>query len=90
MHVGAVRRGAVRFAGICRNLDKIKSQREQVKKLMRAELDALRFIRERPQESIDLIVKPFKMDKLIGQKCYDFVASFFSKDARSSPTASGV
>ncbi len=42
------------FAGICTNLDKIKSQREQVKKVIRAELDALRFIRERRQERIDL------------------------------------
>jgi ABC-type nitrate/sulfonate/bicarbonate transport system substrate-binding protein len=73
------------FAGICTNLDKIKSQREQVKKVIRAELDALRFIRERRQESIDLIVKLFKMDKVIGQKSYDFVASFFSKDARIQP-----
>jgi ABC-type nitrate/sulfonate/bicarbonate transport system substrate-binding protein len=73
------------FAGICTNLDKIKSQREQVKKMIRAELDALRFIRERRQESIDLIVKLFKMDKVIAQKSYDFVASFFSKDARIQP-----
>ena len=73
------------FAGICTNLDKIKSQREQVKKVIRAELDALRFIRERRQESIDLIVKLFKMDKVIAQKSYDFVASFFSKDARIQP-----
>ena len=56
------------FAVICTNLDKIKSQREQVKKVIRAELNALRFIRERRQQSIDLIVKLFKMDKGIVQK----------------------
>ena len=37
-----------------------------------------------------LIVKLFKMDKVIAQKSYDFVASFFSKDARIQPAASGV
>jgi ABC-type nitrate/sulfonate/bicarbonate transport system substrate-binding protein len=73
------------FAGICTNLDKIKGQREQVKKVIRAEIDALRFIRERRQESIELIVKVFKMDKEIAQKSYDFVVSFFSKDARIQP-----
>jgi ABC-type nitrate/sulfonate/bicarbonate transport system substrate-binding protein len=73
------------FAGICSNVDKIKGQREQIKKVIRAEIDALRFIRERRQESIDLIVKLFKMDKEIAQKSYDFVVSFFSKDARIQP-----
>ncbi|HYA30457.1 MAG TPA: ABC transporter substrate-binding protein [Acidobacteriota bacterium] len=73
------------FAGICVNLDKIKGQREQIKKVIRAEIDALRFIRERRQESIELIVKLFKMDKEIAQKSYDFVVSFFSKDARIQP-----
>jgi ABC-type nitrate/sulfonate/bicarbonate transport system substrate-binding protein len=73
------------FAGICTNLDKIKGQREQIKKVIRAEVDALKFIRERRQESIDLIVKLFKMDKEIAQKSYDFVASFFSKDGRIQP-----
>jgi ABC-type nitrate/sulfonate/bicarbonate transport system substrate-binding protein len=73
------------FAGICANLDKIKNSREQVKNVIRAELEALRFIRERRQESLDLIVKLFRMDKEIAQKSYDFVGSFFSKDARIQP-----
>ena len=43
------------FAGICTYTDKIKNNREQIKKVIRAELDALRFIRERRQENIDMI-----------------------------------
>ena len=78
------------FAGICTNLDKIKSQREQVKKVIRAELDALRFIRERRQESIDLIVKLFKMDKVNGQNPMTSSRLFLAKTRASSPTASGV
>jgi ABC-type nitrate/sulfonate/bicarbonate transport system substrate-binding protein len=75
------------FVGPTANLDKIKNQREQVKKVIRAEIEALRFIRERRQESIDMIMRLFKMDKEIAQKSYDFTASFFSKDARIQPEA---
>lgn len=73
------------FAGICTYLDKIKNNREQIKKVIRAEIDALRFIRERRQENIDLIVKLFKMDREIAQKSYDFASVFFSRDARIQP-----
>ncbi|OGQ83359.1 MAG: hypothetical protein A3F90_07995 [Deltaproteobacteria bacterium RIFCSPLOWO2_12_FULL_60_19] len=75
------------FVGPTAHLDKIKNQREQVKRVIRAEVDALRFIRERRQESIELIARIFKMDRDIAQKSYDFTASFFSKDARISPEA---
>jgi NitT/TauT family transport system substrate-binding protein len=75
------------FVGPTAHVDKIKNQREQVKKVIRAEIDALRFIRERPQESVDMIARLFKMDKEIAQKSYDFTASFFSRDARIQPEA---
>jgi ABC-type nitrate/sulfonate/bicarbonate transport system substrate-binding protein len=75
------------FAGICTFTDKIKNNREQIKKIIRAEIDALRYIRERRQENIDLIIKLFKMDKEIAQKSYDFAAVFFSRDARIQPEA---
>jgi ABC-type nitrate/sulfonate/bicarbonate transport system substrate-binding protein len=75
------------FVGPTVNLDKIKTQREQIKKVIRAEIEALRFIRERRQESIDMIARLFNMDKDIAQKSYDFTASFFSKDARIQPEA---
>jgi ABC-type nitrate/sulfonate/bicarbonate transport system substrate-binding protein len=75
------------FAGICTYVDKIKNNREQIKKVIRAEIDALRFIRERRQENIELITKLFKMDKEIAQKSYDFASVFFSRDARIQPEA---
>jgi ABC-type nitrate/sulfonate/bicarbonate transport system substrate-binding protein len=75
------------FVGPTANLDKIKNQREQTKRVIRAEVEALRFIRERRQESIDMIARLFKMDKEIAQKSYDFAASFFSKDGRIQPEA---
>ena len=75
------------FVGVTANIDKIKGQREQVKKVIRAELDALRFVRERRTDSIELIARIFKMDRDIAQKSYDFIASFFSRDARIQPEA---
>jgi ABC-type nitrate/sulfonate/bicarbonate transport system substrate-binding protein len=75
------------FVGPTVNLEKIKTHREQIKKVIRAEIEALRFIRERRQESIDMITRLFKMDKDIAQKSYDFTVSFFSKDARIQPDA---
>jgi ABC-type nitrate/sulfonate/bicarbonate transport system substrate-binding protein len=75
------------FVGITTHVDKIKSQREQVKRVIRAEVEALRFIRERRPESIEMIGRIFNMDKEIAQKSYDFTASFFSKDARIQPEA---
>jgi ABC-type nitrate/sulfonate/bicarbonate transport system substrate-binding protein len=75
------------FVGVTANVDKIKGQREQVKKVIRAELDALRFVRERRADSIELIARIFKMDRDIAQKSYDFIASFFSRDARIQPEA---
>src|SRR5258706_10548761 len=75
------------FVGPTASLDKIKNQREQVKKVIRAEQDALRFIRERSPEAIDIIGRLFRMDKEIAQKSYDFTASFYSRDARIQPEA---
>lgn len=73
------------FIGPAVNLEKIKNQREQVKRLIRAEIEALRFIHQRREESIAMIARIFKMDKEIAQKSYDFTVSFFSKDARINP-----
>lgn len=73
------------FVGPSTHLEKIKSQRDQVKRVIRAEIDALNFIRGRRQESIEMISRIFKMDKDIAQKSYDFTVSFFSRDARINP-----
>jgi ABC-type nitrate/sulfonate/bicarbonate transport system substrate-binding protein len=75
------------FVGPTASVDKIKNQREQVKKVIRAEIDAIRFIRDRRSETIEMIARLFNMDKEIAQKSYDFTASFFSRDARIQPEA---
>lgn len=73
------------FVGPSASLEKIKNQRDQVKRLIRAEIEALRFIRERKEETVALISKIFRLDEAVAQKSYDFSVSFFSKDARIDP-----
>jgi len=73
------------FVGPSANIEKIKNKRDQVKRLIRAEMDALRFIREQKEETIDIIARVFKMDREVARKSYDFTVSFFSKDARIDP-----
>ncbi|MGH7832930.1 MAG: ABC transporter substrate-binding protein [Candidatus Binatia bacterium] len=73
------------FVGPSTNVEKLKTKRDQVKRLVRAELDSLRFIREQRDETIELIARVFKMDREVARKSYDFTASFFSKDARINP-----
>jgi NitT/TauT family transport system substrate-binding protein len=73
------------FVGPSANVEKLKTRREQVKRLIRAELDSLRFIREQRDETIELIARVFKMDREVARKSYEFTASFFSKDARINP-----
>jgi ABC-type nitrate/sulfonate/bicarbonate transport system substrate-binding protein len=73
------------FVGVSTHVDRIKNKRPQVKRLIRAELEALKFIRERKDETIDLIARQFRMERDIAQKSYDFTASFFSKDGRINP-----
>jgi ABC-type nitrate/sulfonate/bicarbonate transport system substrate-binding protein len=73
------------FVGVSTHLDRIKNKRPQVKRLIRAELDALKFIRERKEETVELIARQFRMERDVAQKSYDFTASFFSKDGRIHP-----
>lgn len=73
------------FVGVSTHVDKIKNKRAQVKRLIRAELDALKFIRERKEDTVELIGRQFRMEREIAQKSYDFTASFFSKDGRINP-----
>jgi NitT/TauT family transport system substrate-binding protein len=73
------------FVGPSANVEKIKHKRDQVKRLIRAEMEALRFVREQREETIEIIARLFKMDREVARKSYDFTAAFFSKDGRINP-----
>lgn len=75
------------FGGLGTTLNKIRKQREQVKRAIKAELEALRFIRERKEETTQFIARFYRMSPEVARITYNFSASFFSKDGRIIPEA---
>ncbi len=75
------------FGGLGTTLEKITKQREQVKRAIKAELEALRFIRERKEETTQFIARYYRMSPEVARITYNFSASFFSKDGRIIPEA---
>jgi ABC-type nitrate/sulfonate/bicarbonate transport system substrate-binding protein len=70
------------FAGLGATLDKIKSNRPQVKRLVKAEIDALRFIQNNIPGTTEVIRKRFNMDEKLARESYDAVVNAFSRDGR--------
>ena len=70
------------FSGLGATLDKIKTNRAQVKRLLKAEIEALRFIQSNPAGMTEIIRKRFNMDEKLARESYDAVVNSFSRDGR--------
>jgi ABC-type nitrate/sulfonate/bicarbonate transport system substrate-binding protein len=70
------------FSGLGTTLDRIKNNRAQVKKLLKAEIEALRLIQANPAAIAEVIRKRFNMDEKLARESYDAVANAFSRDGR--------
>jgi ABC-type nitrate/sulfonate/bicarbonate transport system substrate-binding protein len=70
------------FSGLGATLDKIKTNRAQVKRLLKAEIEALRFIQSSPAGMTEIIRKRFNMDEKLARESYDAVVNSFSRDGR--------
>jgi ABC-type nitrate/sulfonate/bicarbonate transport system substrate-binding protein len=70
------------FSGLGTTLDKIKTNRAQVKRLLKAEIEALRFIQSNPAGMTEIIRKRFNMDEKLARESYDAVVNSFSRDGR--------
>ena len=70
------------FSGLGTTLDKIAKNRAQARKLLRGEIEALRFIRANPAGTTDVIRKRFSMDEKLARESYDVVVDAFSRDGR--------
>jgi ABC-type nitrate/sulfonate/bicarbonate transport system substrate-binding protein len=70
------------FSGLGTTIDRIKNNRAQVKKLLKAEIEALRLIQSSPAVITEVIRKRFKMDEKLARDSYDAVANSFSRDGR--------
>jgi ABC-type nitrate/sulfonate/bicarbonate transport system substrate-binding protein len=70
------------FSGLGTTIDRIKSNRAQVKRLLKAEIEALRFIQANAAGTTEVIRKRFSMDEKVARESYDAVVNAFSRDGR--------
>jgi NitT/TauT family transport system substrate-binding protein len=70
------------FSGLGTTVDRIKSNRPQIKRLLQAEIEALRFIHSNATGTTDVIRKRFNMDEKLARESYDVVVDAFSRDGR--------
>ncbi len=70
------------FSGLGTTLDRIKNNRAQIKRVLKAEIEALRFIQGNAAGTTDVIRKRFHMDEKLARESYDVVVEAFSRDGR--------
>jgi ABC-type nitrate/sulfonate/bicarbonate transport system substrate-binding protein len=70
------------FSGLGTTLDRISRNRAQARRLVRGEIEALRFVRANPAGTTDVIRKRFSMDEKMARESYDVVVDAFSRDGR--------
>jgi ABC-type nitrate/sulfonate/bicarbonate transport system substrate-binding protein len=70
------------FSGLGTTLDRISRNRAQVKKLLKAEIEALRLIKGNPAATTEVIRKRFNMEEKMARESYDVVVDAFSRDGR--------
>jgi len=70
------------FSGLGTTTDRIKTNRAQIKRLLKAEIEALRYIQANPTGTTEVIRKRFSMDEKLARESYDVVVNAFSRDGR--------
>jgi NitT/TauT family transport system substrate-binding protein len=70
------------FSGLGATTDRIKSNRPQIKLVLKGEIEALRFIQTNAAGTTEVIRKRFNMDEKLARESYDVVVEAFSKDGR--------
>ena len=70
------------FSGLGTTNDRIKNSRPQIKKLLKAEIEALRFIQANAAGTSEVIRMRFNMDEKLARESYDVVVDAYSRDGR--------
>ena len=70
------------FSGLGTTIERIKNNRAQVKRMLKAEIEALRFIQGNAAGTTEVIRKRFNMDEKLARESYDVVVNAFSRDGR--------
>lgn len=68
--------------GLSATVEKIRQNRAQVKRALRAEVEALRYLRDNQASSVEVIRKRFAMDEGLARESYAVIVDAFSKDGR--------
>ena len=66
------------IGGVATTLKKINQNRDQVKRVVKAEMEALRYLRQQPQGTIDLISKRFAIEPAVAADSYQIAVDAFN------------
>ena len=70
------------FSGLGTTIERIQNNRAQIKRVLKAEIEALRFIQGNAAGTTEVIRKRFSMDEKLARESYDVVVESFSRDGR--------
>ena len=70
------------FSGIGTTIERIQNHRAQIKRVLKAEIEAMRYIQANASGTTDVIRKRFNMDEKLARESYDIVVESFSRDGR--------
>lgn len=73
---------SIPFVGLSATLEKIRQNRSQVKRVLKAEVEALRYLWDNSAGSAEVIRKRFAMDEGMARESYAVIADAFSRDGR--------
>src|ERR1043166_8454237 len=75
------------FVGLSTTLQQIQSKRPQIKRILKAEIEALRSLHADSRGTIEVIRARFAMDESMATESYQVVKGAFSRDSRTSRQA---
>jgi ABC-type nitrate/sulfonate/bicarbonate transport system substrate-binding protein len=75
---------SIPFVGLSTTLKKIGQSRSQIKKALKAEIEALRYLHANRSGALEVIRKRFHMDEQTARESYDVVIDAFTNDGRLS------
>ena len=70
------------FSGLGATIERIKNNRAQIKRVLKAEIEALRFIQGNAAGTTEVIRRRFNMEEKLARESYDVVVEAFSRDGR--------
>jgi ABC-type nitrate/sulfonate/bicarbonate transport system substrate-binding protein len=70
------------LTGLGTTVKKLNSNQGQVTKVLKAEAEALRYIHNNPEGTIELISKKFAIEKSVAAESYRLVVNAFTREGR--------